>query len=135
MKQQSSLRENGVHAVWIAGKQMHDKVAALSMTGVDLVTPGSGHYIQNDAPSTVISAVDEVVDQARYKYRGPVPTLHKPRRYEMTTPTMGHPDRWLVERLNAIRGALEALIVATLARPGLDVETEEMLRRAQLLLK
>jgi hypothetical protein len=30
---------------------------------------GSGHAIQKDRPSAVISAVDEVVDQARYAWR------------------------------------------------------------------
>jgi hypothetical protein len=32
-------------------------------------TADSGHYIQIDQPSAVISAVDEVVDRARYRGR------------------------------------------------------------------
>ena len=56
-----------LHAVWLASKQLHDRVAALSSRGVNFVIGGSGHYIQINQPSAVISSVDEVVDQARYR--------------------------------------------------------------------
>jgi pimeloyl-ACP methyl ester carboxylesterase len=58
-----------LHAIWLAGKELHDRIAALSSRGVSFVIRGSGHYIQLDQPSAVISAVDEVVDQARYGAR------------------------------------------------------------------
>lgn len=47
--------------------QMHNRVAALSSRGVNIVVTGSGHFIQLDRPAVVISAVDRVVDQARYR--------------------------------------------------------------------
>jgi len=55
-----------LRAVWVADIHLHDNVAALSSRGVNFVIDGAGHFIQADRPSTVTSAVDEVVDQARY---------------------------------------------------------------------
>ena len=43
----------------------HDRVAALSSRGVNFIVPGAAHFIQLDRPSYVVSAIDEVVDQAR----------------------------------------------------------------------
>lgn len=54
------------YAMWVDEVHLQERVAALSSRGVDYVIDGSGHYIQKDRPSAVISAVDEVVDQARY---------------------------------------------------------------------
>jgi pimeloyl-ACP methyl ester carboxylesterase len=51
--------------VWGVWKQMHDRVAALSSRGVNVVVPGSGHYIQLDKPDAVVSAVEKVVHQVR----------------------------------------------------------------------
>ena len=59
-QQAAALRE------WIA---MHDSVAALSSQGVNFVVAGAGHNIELDRPGAVISAVDEVVDQARNQNR------------------------------------------------------------------
>jgi len=42
-------------------KQMHGELASLSTRGVDRMVPGSGHYVQIDAPQAVIDAVSEVV--------------------------------------------------------------------------
>jgi pimeloyl-ACP methyl ester carboxylesterase len=55
-----------LHAIWLAGKELHQRVAALSSRGANFVIAGAGHYIQIDQPSAVVSAADEVVDQARY---------------------------------------------------------------------
>jgi hypothetical protein len=52
--------------MWVEEVHLQERVAALSSRGVDYVINGSGHYIQKDRPAAVISAVDEVVDQARH---------------------------------------------------------------------
>ncbi|MBS0420024.1 MAG: alpha/beta hydrolase [Proteobacteria bacterium] len=44
-------------------KQMHGELAALSTRGVDLIVPGSSHYVQIDAPQAVIDAVSQVLSQ------------------------------------------------------------------------
>ena len=46
-------------------RRSHDRIAALSSRGVNFVVPGAAHFIQLDRPSYVVSAIDEVVDQAR----------------------------------------------------------------------
>lgn len=48
--------------LWI---QMHARLAALSSRGKNVVVGGSGHVIQLDKPSAVVSAIDSVVDQVR----------------------------------------------------------------------
>jgi len=48
--------------LWI---QMHDRLAALSSRGKNIVVKGSGHVIQRDKPSAVVSAIESVVDQVR----------------------------------------------------------------------
>ncbi len=53
-------------ALWTEWKRLHDEVAALSAVGVNFVIADSGHVIEVDRPTAVISAVDEVVDQVRY---------------------------------------------------------------------
>jgi hypothetical protein len=53
-------------AVWMAKAKEHERIAKLSSVGAHFVVAGSMHAIQFDHPSTVVSAVDEVVDQARY---------------------------------------------------------------------
>lgn len=60
------IPQSQVHALWLATKEAHDRVAALSSRGVNFVVAGSGHFVQVDQPTAVISAVDEIVDQARY---------------------------------------------------------------------
>jgi pimeloyl-ACP methyl ester carboxylesterase len=54
-----------VRALWNAWKTMHDEVAAHSSIGVNFVVRDTAHYIHQDQPAAVISAVDEVVAQAR----------------------------------------------------------------------
>jgi len=53
-------------AEWAAKDEAEEHVARLSAVGAHFVVAGSTHAIQLDHPSVVISAVDEVVDQARY---------------------------------------------------------------------
>jgi len=60
----SSAQAGQMHDVWTRG---HDRVAALSSRGVNRIVPGAGHYIQLYRPSAVVSAVDEIVDQVRYR--------------------------------------------------------------------
>jgi pimeloyl-ACP methyl ester carboxylesterase len=52
-------------AWWNVLKQMHDELARTSSVGVDFVVSGTGHYIQLDQPAVVVSAIDEVLMQAR----------------------------------------------------------------------
>jgi pimeloyl-ACP methyl ester carboxylesterase len=56
-------------AEWVAKDKAEERVAALSSVGAHFVIAGSKHAIQLDHPTAVISAVDEVVDQARYSER------------------------------------------------------------------
>jgi len=53
-------------AMWVAKDQAEERLAALSSVGAHFVVAGSTHAIQLDHPAVVISAVDEVVAQARY---------------------------------------------------------------------
>jgi pimeloyl-ACP methyl ester carboxylesterase len=50
------------YAVW---SQMHEEFAALSTSGVRRVVTGAKHYIQRDKPEAVVTAVNEVVTEAR----------------------------------------------------------------------
>jgi pimeloyl-ACP methyl ester carboxylesterase len=54
-------------AEWVAKDEAEEHLARLSAVGAHFVIAGSAHAIQLNHPSAVISAVDEVVDQARYK--------------------------------------------------------------------
>ena len=54
------------HAMWVAKDHAQEQVARLSAIGAHFVVAGSPHAIQLFHPSVVISAIDEVVDQARY---------------------------------------------------------------------
>lgn len=58
-------------ASWKVWKTMHDELAAYSSVGVNFVVRDSGHYIQQDQPRVVISAVEEVIDQARARSKRP----------------------------------------------------------------
>ena len=53
-------------AGWVAKNEAEERVARLSTVGAHFVVENSPHAIQLLYPSAVISAVDEVVDQARY---------------------------------------------------------------------
>ncbi len=53
-------------AMWVAKDEAEEHIALLSSVGAHFVVAGSPHAIQLYRPSVVISAVDEVVDQARY---------------------------------------------------------------------
>lgn len=53
-------------ATWAAKNRAEERIARLSSVGAHFVVGGSRHAIQLDHPSVVISAVDEVVDQARH---------------------------------------------------------------------
>jgi pimeloyl-ACP methyl ester carboxylesterase len=54
-------------AEWINKDHAEERIAELSSVGAHFVIAGSTHAIQLDHPSAVISAIDEVVDQARHK--------------------------------------------------------------------
>ena len=53
------------HEFWLVWKHAHDLLASMSAVGANFIVEGAGHYIQYDRPSVVVSAVDEVVTQAR----------------------------------------------------------------------
>ena len=53
-------------AMWVHKDEAETHLARLSSVGAHFVVAGSPHAIQLYRPSTVIAAVDEVVDQARY---------------------------------------------------------------------
>lgn len=55
---------------WVAKDKAEERIARLSTAGAHFVVAGSSHAIQLDYPSAVISAIDEVVDQARYHRYG-----------------------------------------------------------------
>ena len=57
-------------AGWVAKNQAEEHLASLSTVGAHFVVANSPHAIQLVHPSVVISAVDEVVDQARYNRNG-----------------------------------------------------------------
>jgi pimeloyl-ACP methyl ester carboxylesterase len=48
-----------------ASMQWHDRIAAFSSRGENVLVRGSGHDIPIDRPASVVSAIDKVVDQAR----------------------------------------------------------------------
>jgi pimeloyl-ACP methyl ester carboxylesterase len=48
-----------------ASTRWHDRIAALSSRGENVLVRGSGHDIPIDRPSSVISAIDKVIGQAR----------------------------------------------------------------------
>jgi pimeloyl-ACP methyl ester carboxylesterase len=50
---------------WKLWNQTHEKLAALSKTGVNRPVPGAGHYIHLDKPEAVIEAIRGVVTEAR----------------------------------------------------------------------
>jgi pimeloyl-ACP methyl ester carboxylesterase len=52
-------------AFWRLWKSMHDQIASQSSVGVDRVIERSGHDIQLEQPKAVVSAIDDVVAQAR----------------------------------------------------------------------
>jgi pimeloyl-ACP methyl ester carboxylesterase len=60
------ISEAAQRAMWVAKDKAEEQVARLSAVGAHFVVAGSPHAIQFFHPSVVISAVDEVVDQARY---------------------------------------------------------------------
>lgn len=51
-----------VNAAWMSG---HDRLADLSSDGTNRVVQGSGHFVQQDKPEAVISAVKEVLAKVR----------------------------------------------------------------------
>lgn len=51
-----------IDKAWMAG---HDRLAAFSTRGSNIVVPGSGHYIQYDQPQAVIDAVKRAVAEIR----------------------------------------------------------------------
>lgn len=56
-------------ALWIAKDKAEERVANLSTVGAHFVIADSPHAIQLAHPSVVVSAIDEVIDQARYNPR------------------------------------------------------------------
>ncbi len=61
-----------------AWRGMQEELAGLSSDSVHVLVPHSGHAIQEDAPTTVISAVQEVVKAARAHGRLPLCTKSFP---------------------------------------------------------
>lgn len=59
-----------VQALTAARERWHDQIAALSSLGTDFVIAGSSDSIAIDAPFSVVSAIDEVVAQARARKSG-----------------------------------------------------------------
>lgn len=47
--------------------QGHDRLASMSTIGVNVVVHHTGHDIQIERPSAVISAIDKVLGQARHE--------------------------------------------------------------------
>jgi len=45
--------------------QMHDKLAALSSRGRNVLVADSGHVIQFDDPAAITSATENILDQAK----------------------------------------------------------------------
>jgi pimeloyl-ACP methyl ester carboxylesterase len=58
-------------AEWIAKDEAEERIARLSTIGAHFVVANSPHAIQLYHPAVVISAIDEVIDQARYGRRQP----------------------------------------------------------------
>ncbi|HEY1975083.1 MAG TPA: alpha/beta hydrolase [Candidatus Baltobacteraceae bacterium] len=58
-------------AEWVAKDKAEERLAGLSTVGAHFVIENSPHAIQLYHPAVVISAVDEVVEQARYKRSRP----------------------------------------------------------------
>ncbi|HKU66717.1 MAG TPA: alpha/beta hydrolase [Candidatus Baltobacteraceae bacterium] len=54
-----------IERAWTAA---HDRIARLSSIGTNFVVRRSEHYIQLDRPTVVISAINEVVTQARHSH-------------------------------------------------------------------
>jgi pimeloyl-ACP methyl ester carboxylesterase len=46
-------------------KRGHDRLAALSSNGRNIVVPDSGHFIQRDQPATVVRYVQQMVEHSR----------------------------------------------------------------------
>jgi pimeloyl-ACP methyl ester carboxylesterase len=59
----ASLRQE--NALWEAWKEMHDRIAALSSRGENIIVRDSGHFIEIDRPTAVIESVHTVIDEAR----------------------------------------------------------------------
>jgi pimeloyl-ACP methyl ester carboxylesterase len=53
------------YTLWRAWDEMHDRVAALSSRGENIVVRNSGHFIQIDSPSAVIKSVYKVIEESR----------------------------------------------------------------------
>jgi pimeloyl-ACP methyl ester carboxylesterase len=54
-----------IAAQWSVWKTMHDELAAYASGGVNFVVRDTGHYIQQNQPTAVISAITEVIAQSR----------------------------------------------------------------------
>jgi pimeloyl-ACP methyl ester carboxylesterase len=60
-----NIPKEQILAFWSAWKTMHDELAAYSSVGVNFVVSDTGHYIHQDQPTAVISAITEVLYEAR----------------------------------------------------------------------
>ncbi|MBV8727244.1 MAG: alpha/beta hydrolase, partial [Candidatus Eremiobacteraeota bacterium] len=56
-------------AGWVEKNNAQERLARLSSVGAHFVVAGATHAILLDRPSAVISAIEEVVDQARHDLR------------------------------------------------------------------
>jgi pimeloyl-ACP methyl ester carboxylesterase len=70
---QPDLPEDLVKPASDAWQQMQDELAHLSTRSTHVIAKNSGHYIQLDRPDVVITAVREVVEQARQLRLPPAP--------------------------------------------------------------
>jgi pimeloyl-ACP methyl ester carboxylesterase len=59
-----AAQTKAMERAWVAG---HDSIAHRSSVGVNFLVHQSGHFIQDDRPSVVISAITDVVEQARHQ--------------------------------------------------------------------
>ncbi|HET9395035.1 MAG TPA: hypothetical protein VFO36_03180, partial [Nitrospiraceae bacterium] len=64
----SNLPADQAEAEWALVSKMHREIARLSTAGVARVIAGADHYIQLDKPEVVISAVTQVLSEARRRH-------------------------------------------------------------------
>lgn len=69
--QSPNIPKEQILAFWSAWKTMHDELAAYSSVGVNFVVSDTRHYIHQDQPTAVISAITEVLFQARSRLATP----------------------------------------------------------------
>ena len=61
-KDETQEQRNQRTLLW---EDLHTQVAAMSTHGVNMIVPGSGHYVQYDRPEIVIDAVNQALAIAK----------------------------------------------------------------------